>query len=152
MHRSDLPAFVSVYHTCAWCQRKPGEAIVSQECQTVVSHHVGAVVEPGSSERAASAFNHRTISPAADPPPPPTPHPPTPLYTLTQGGIVSELAVFYLMEHRSLDSMVGTLRSAALRFLVAFSSSLSVCLLRAGLMSTARTGPLSICAKMTSHL
>lgn len=79
-------------------------------------------------------------------------HPLTPLYTLTQGGIVSELAVFYLMEHRSLDSMVGTLRSAALRFLVAFSSSLSVCLLRAGLMSTARTGPLSICAKMTSHL
>jgi hypothetical protein len=46
---SVLPAYMSVYHTCAWCPRGPEEGIwlMGLELQTVFSHLGMLVMEPG---------------------------------------------------------------------------------------------------------
>lgn len=57
-----------MHHICAWCPRRPEEAVDAQELelQMAVSHAVGAGmgIKPGASGRATSALNCCAIFPA----------------------------------------------------------------------------------------
>lgn len=65
MHMHVLPTCKHVYHKCACCPQSQKRALdlLALKLPMIVSHHVGAGIQTGSSERTTSTFNCWFISP-----------------------------------------------------------------------------------------